>query len=57
MANVKLTREGINWIVWLDEAAVGRFPIAGDALDYAQLLECDPRVRAEATAGRSFLVF
>ncbi|MDQ4144690.1 MAG: hypothetical protein M3198_13295 [Actinomycetota bacterium] len=48
MADVKVTREGNGWIVWLDGDAVGRFFVASDALDYAELLECDPRVRSEA---------
>jgi hypothetical protein len=38
----------LTWLVSMDQQVVGRFVIAGDALAYAALLECDPRVRREA---------
>jgi hypothetical protein len=40
----------VTWLVWLGEDIVGRFSIVGDALAYAAILECDPRIRKEAVA-------
>jgi hypothetical protein len=36
------------WLVSLGHQVVGRFMIVGDALAYASILECDPRIRNEA---------
>jgi hypothetical protein len=41
----------LTWVVRMGEKLVGRFLVTGDALAYATLLECDPRVRREATRG------
>jgi hypothetical protein len=38
----------LTWMVSLDKRIVGRFTIVGDALAYAAMLECDPRIRGEA---------
>ncbi len=38
-----------NWLVWLNERLVGRFPRVGDALALAAMLECSPRERAGVT--------
>lgn len=38
----------LTWLVCLGSDVVGRFVIVGDALAYAVLLECDPRIRREA---------
>jgi hypothetical protein len=40
----------LTWLVWLGDLVVGRYMIVGDALAYAQILECNPRVRGEAVA-------
>lgn len=51
LAEVFLSRAGsLEWLVFLDGLIVGRFGIVSDALDYASLLECDPRARLEAIA-------
>jgi hypothetical protein len=49
LPEVKLMQDGYRWLVSLDGTVVGRFDILGDALAYANLLECDPRTRSEAT--------
>ncbi len=49
MADVRVSREGLDWLVWLEGEMVARFVVAGDALAYASLLECDPRARREAS--------
>jgi hypothetical protein len=47
--DVKISKSpDLTWLVSLDKHVVGRFVIAGDALAYAALLECDPRIRREA---------
>jgi len=46
---VKVTQDGYDWLVWLDGTLVGRFDVVGDALHYANMLECDPRARDEAS--------
>jgi hypothetical protein len=47
--DVKVSKSpDLTWLVSLGEDVVGRFLIAGDALAYAALLECDPRIRREA---------
>jgi hypothetical protein len=38
----------LTWMVSLDQRIVGQFTIVGDALAYASMLECDPRIRGEA---------
>lgn len=49
MASVLITREAfLLWLVWLDCTVVASFDNVLDALDYASLLECDPRLRGEA---------
>ena len=51
VVDVRVSREiDLTWLVWMNEAIVGRFLILGEALDYATLLECTPRARAEAVA-------
>ncbi len=40
----------LTWLVWLGDLIVGRYMIVGDALAYAQILECNPRIRSEAVA-------
>ena len=40
----------LTWMVSLDNRIVGQFTIVGDALAYAAMLECDPRIRGEAVA-------
>jgi hypothetical protein len=48
---VKVSKGGdLTWLVSSGNQVVGRFMIAGDALAYAALLECDPRIRKEAVA-------
>ena len=46
---VKVIHEGFRWVVELDGTIVGRFDIVGEALHYANMLECDPRARSEAS--------
>jgi hypothetical protein len=49
--DVKVSRgPDITWLVWLGQRVVGRFTLVGDALAYATILECDPRIRKEALA-------
>ena len=49
MARVEVTREAfLVWLVWLDLSVVGTFDNALEALDYASMLECDPRYRSDA---------
>ncbi len=51
VVNVRVSREtDLNWLVSFEGTVVGRFLILGEAMDYAALLECCPRVRAEAVA-------
>lgn len=51
MASIAVTREAfLLWLVWLDTSVVASFDNALDALAYASLLECDPRLRGEAEA-------
>lgn len=42
--------ESCNWAVWLEGKIVAKYMLAGDALAYASLLECDPRERLLALA-------
>jgi hypothetical protein len=45
---VRVTREShLEWQVWLNERVAARFAVLTDALDYAELLTCSPRARAE----------
>jgi hypothetical protein len=54
MAEVKVWQaEDENWLVTLEGVIVGRFALAFDALDWASLLECDPRERLAALAPAS----
>jgi hypothetical protein len=46
---VRVSQDGWDWLVWLDGTLVGRFDLVGVALDYASMLECDPRTRSEAS--------
>ena len=46
--DVKISEDGLDWLVWLDGTVVGRYDLVGDALHYASMLECDPRMRSEA---------
>jgi hypothetical protein len=46
---VKVMQEGYRWLVALDGVVVGRFDVVGEALHYANMLECDPRARDEAS--------
>jgi hypothetical protein len=46
---VKVIQDGFSWVVELDGVSVGRFDIVGEALHYANMLECDPRARSEAS--------
>jgi hypothetical protein len=49
MADVKITRESfLMWLVWLDCSVIASFDSVLEALDFASLLECDPRFRREA---------
>jgi hypothetical protein len=51
MADVRISKaEGFQWLVLLEGVVVGKFAIATEALDYASLLECDPRERDLAFA-------
>ena len=51
MARVEVTREAFMvWLVWLDLSVVGTFDNALEALQYASILECDPRYRTAALA-------
>ena len=51
MARVEVTREAFMvWLVWLDLSVAGTFDNALDALNYASMLECDPRYREAAIA-------
>jgi hypothetical protein len=45
-----LKEETCSWAVSLDGQIVAHYTLAGDALAYASLLECNPRERADATA-------
>lgn len=45
---VRVSQDGLDWLVWLDGTVVGRHALVGDALHYASMLECDPRSRSEA---------
>ncbi len=50
-ADVQVTNDkDLDWLVWLEDHVVARFPRAVDALALAAMLECSPRARAEATA-------
>lgn len=52
MAKVQISKTlELRWLVHLDDIVVGSFMIVGDALSYAQLLECSPRIRREARVG------
>lgn len=46
---VKVLQDGFCWLVYLDGVVVGRFDVVGEALHYANMLECDPRARDEAS--------
>lgn len=46
--DVRVTRDARQWLVCLDGNVVACFAVMGDALDYASLLECSPRARADA---------
>lgn len=49
MASVAVTREAfLLWLVWLDSSVVATFDNVLDALAYASMLDCDPRLRREA---------
>ena len=49
MPKVRVSKEeSCSWAVWLNGKVVAHYSIAGDALAYASLLECDPRERALA---------
>jgi glycyl-tRNA synthetase alpha subunit len=51
MPDVRVVKdEGLQWEVWLDGTMVGHYTVLSDALNYASLLECDPRERALALA-------
>jgi hypothetical protein len=51
MADVRISKAaGLQWLVLLEGVVVGKFVIATEALDYAALLECDPRERDLALA-------
>jgi hypothetical protein len=47
---IRVTKESyLEWQVWLNERMAARFAILTEALDYAELLKCSPRARAEAS--------
>jgi hypothetical protein len=51
MADVRVSKANeLQWDVLLEGVVVGRFVIATEALNYASLLECDPRERDLALA-------
>jgi hypothetical protein len=51
MADVRVSKANeLQWDVLLEGVVVGRFVIATEALNYAALLECDPRERDLALA-------
>lgn len=50
-ADVRVTNDAnMDWLVWLDSILVGRFPLAGEALALAAMLECNPKERARVCA-------
>ena len=52
---IRVTKHSeIEWRVWFNDTRVASFGLLIDALDYAELLRCSPRVRAEVfhPAGR-----
>jgi len=45
---IRVTKHSeIEWRVWLNDTRVASFAMLIDALDYAELLGCSPRARAE----------
>lgn len=51
MPDVRVIKdERLEWEVWLEGTLVAHYSMMGDALNYASLLECDPRERALALA-------
>ena len=52
---IRVTKHSeLEWRVWLNDTRVASFAMLIDALDYAELLRCSPRARAEVLgpAGR-----
>jgi len=52
---IRVTKHSqLEWRVWLNDTRVASFAMLTDALDYAELLGCSPRARAEVLgpAGR-----
>ena len=51
MADVRISKaDSLQWLVLLEGVVVAKFAIATEALNYASLLECDPRERDLALA-------